>query len=694
MKQGQGQLARNKKAPRRRFPFLGRCIFGRCTRPYGAHHHGAHHHGARRPGVAAHAGLAMLATVLFVLPCAAGAAAGRNQQRVAPGASRQSIERAIEKARGQLLPRLQSLHETPRKDYPMGRLALVATALIEAGSTPEAPPLATALEVLRGMPLRKTYSVACYLFALDSVRRHGQCARDRPSAGGAAPRGIPSWVDHHTHRAVEWLLDARVPGGGWGYTVPRPRNTAFDVSNTQFAVLGLYTGARAGVPIPATVFQEIGETFKNALALEPPHQTFQLRPSATFESILGLTPPPSGRNFQARPGGWGYRTRRRRSRTAHVGPGAGRPGGNAPYPAMTAAGASSLVVVLRVLGSKSPVFERPPTQAAREWQDAVLAACAWITRYFDHFLVDDRGLCYRLYSLEKLGDLAGIDTFGQHDWYRRGAASLLERQHSDGSFGSYVDTALALLFLTRSTRALRPTAAPTLYTAQSRRDLDADSTPGAAPKQEAGVDEALGSRALVYIHRAGGFLPARRVFDYVASVRHRRLLPVAREVVANFPPNRQTELVPLLTALWGPRDAVTRFARTTLRRLTGLDADRPSDFLSWYETSRAIERLGKSEELTAARVRQEIGPLKNIPLRCEWVRIAGRRGLRSLWPLLIRELTVESVPYRQTIHGTLKLWYDAPIPTPKNDTAPAWRATAAAWQKWAKRRETSTKLRR
>ena len=593
---------------------------------------------------------------------------------------REATDRAIERARRELLPHLTPLHEAPRKDYPMGRLALVVTALIEAGTAPESAPLVAALDVLRAMPLRKTYSVACYLFALESIRRHKRSPNRPPLRQNSRLRTpLRWWVDEHTRRAAAWLLKARIPGGGWAYTASVSGASTFDFSNTQFAALGLYTASRAGVRVPEKVYCELAESFQRAQVVEPTPYTCELAPSASFESILGLSPAPSSRRLRVRPGGWGYRNGGAR-RGAHAVAGAlGQRGGLAPYPAMTAAGASTLTVTLRALGTATPLLERPGRTDARHWHGALLAACAWISRHFDQFLVDDRDLCYRLYSLEKLGDLAAIKTFDRNDWYRRGAACLLKRQHRDGSFGSYVDTSLALLFLTRSTRALRVSAAPTLYTTQPTRDSESKMN------EDAPREDGEPVPALVYVHGAKGFLPAAKVLEYIGEVRHRRLLPAAREVVANFPPNRHGDLVPLLADLCGPLDAVTRFARKHLQTLTGVDAKDPAEFLAWYAQSREIEQLGRSETLSAKVVREQIQELENIPLRAQWVRIAGRRNLRTLLPLLIDELRVESVAYRRALHSTLKLWFDAPITAPKGETRTDWAATAAAWRKWLRR---------
>lgn len=77
---------------------------------------------------------------------------------------------------------------------------------------------------------------------------------------------------------------------------------------------------------------------------------------------------------------------------------------------------------------------------------------------------------YYLYGLERAGALAGIEKFGDHDWYLEGAALIIKEQESDGHWNSekkhkkmaassmedvdYADTCFAILFLKRATELL------------------------------------------------------------------------------------------------------------------------------------------------------------------------------------------------------------------------------------------------
>ena len=85
-------------------------------------------------------------------------------------------------------------------------------------------------------------------------------------------------------------------------------------------------------------------------------------------------------------------------------------------------------------------------------EKALRASHAWISTHFNRYLEGPKQTCYTLYSLEKAGDLGIIARFGSHDWYAEGAARLLALERPKGGWGSSVDTALALLFLTRANR--------------------------------------------------------------------------------------------------------------------------------------------------------------------------------------------------------------------------------------------------
>jgi hypothetical protein len=178
----------------------------------------------------------------------------------------------------------------------------------------------------------------------------------------------------------------------------------------------------------------------------------------------------------------------------------------------------------RSIGTPAAAVRRRPQAVAEE--RALLAAYAWIWR-FDDYLEDGRQIFYTLYSLEKAGDLGGVERFGGRSWYEEGARRLLEKERPGGGWGTYIDTSFALLFLTRATQPLEARAAPALYT-------------GGEGKPARG-----GAKDLVYIDRVRGFLSAREVWHTPASSRDEitahegssALSPTARDLARSSCPS-------------------------------------------------------------------------------------------------------------------------------------------------------------
>ena len=132
---------------------------------------------------------------------------------------------------------------------------------------------------------------------------------------------------------------------------------------------------------------------------------------------------------------------------------------------MTVAGIATLSILKSMLRTDDLNPDGTPNccgddPAERELEIAVEAASNWLTRYFavsrnpqynSHTL-------YYLYGLERAGRLAGRRFFGEHDWYREGAAFLLRNQdprtggwvgNGFGESNEIVGTAFSLLFLAK-----------------------------------------------------------------------------------------------------------------------------------------------------------------------------------------------------------------------------------------------------
>src|SRR6185436_10116322 len=186
-----------------------------------------------------------------------------------------------------------------------------------------------------------------------------------------------------------------------------------DLSNTQFALLGLKACADAGIEIPK-------ETWGAALAY-----------------VLAAQFPD---------GGWGYFFAGKQDSVS--------------YAAMTCAGVASIAICRHALNQKEPSKD-PAVKAAMGWLG--LAFSADKNAKVEQSTTADslRWHYYYLYSIERVGQIMKVETLGKQKWYPAGAKFLLDKQKKDGSWWTGIegewkaagdietaDTCFGILFLT------------------------------------------------------------------------------------------------------------------------------------------------------------------------------------------------------------------------------------------------------
>jgi hypothetical protein len=217
---------------------------------------------------------------------------------------------------------------------------------------------------------------------------------------------------------VQWLLHAQY-GGAYTYTDEFPRGEGFywDNSNSQYGLLGVWSGAEAGVSVPVDFWQEVQD-----------HWT----------------------RDQMTNGQWRYED-----------------GEKDPKRSMTLAGVASLFVTQDYLDAQESGDQvgRPP------FSPALARGLDWLEQGVNSIVTpadpEEQLSYYTLYGLERVGLASGFKYFGTHDWYRQNAAAIIAAQRADGSWGSQesgspavttssddpflavVNTSYALLFLAR-----------------------------------------------------------------------------------------------------------------------------------------------------------------------------------------------------------------------------------------------------
>jgi hypothetical protein len=271
----------------------------------------------------------------------------------------------------------------------VGVSAFTAYALLKCELTPADPVVERCLTAVLERDPEGIYGASLAAMALAAAVEKGAPRRERLVGRAQRIAGI--------------LADSQLKTGGWSYAAKVYADQtvdgwSYDLSNTQFAILGLRAAVNAGAKVPRT-------TWERALAL------------------LEKT--------QAPEGGWSYHA-------------ADTP----PYARMTAAGASSLILCRISLDEKLT-----PADAAAETPQ-IRDALQWLRFAMEAAPLSSPPDYYLLYSLERLCMASGIAKLGTRDWYADGASLLVRSQSRQGvwsgSNGAIPDTCMALLFLRKA----------------------------------------------------------------------------------------------------------------------------------------------------------------------------------------------------------------------------------------------------
>lgn len=559
-----------------------------------------------------------------------------------------AIQRAIQRGAVALLPKIPARIKATDDDQPMGRLALPLAAVLKSGVSPEHPAVKAAFERLRALPLNATYSIACYVFALDAAwqathlasRRERQ--RSKTTSVEVAPRIPPQ--GHPVRKELERCIARLVQGDGgrWNYQ-GRARG---DLSNSQFAVLALEIGLQNEISIPVDVFRDVAEDFVVAHAAGTEEVRYAiLYKSAGWEGVTEGTT----RVVQSRAlaGGWTYNGD------------AGSPSLN-----MTAAGVSSLLIARKALQDQE-AFNGPLAEAVEE---KLRAGLGWMSKRVRQYFGD----FYGIYSLEKAADIGSIHSLDGVDWYDEGARYLLRLQRPDGSWGSEVDTSFALLFLTRATRSHVQTLGPPVVYTRS----------GGEGGPEADSD-------LVYIGSLDGFVSARTVFGFLRETRDPKVFGLVDEVLRGFPAHRLHEALEWLLGAWSETDdAVTKGVRSRLRslletRLVGrAEIERK---ISLLRKLRGLEQAGHAD-LEA--IEEVLDGLEAPLMLRRTLDLVDRLGLVEALPRAIALLEHDDDAVRERARSTLAQWTGVDVlkekgpPSGKGYSRQEYKDAAVSWRAW------------
>jgi hypothetical protein len=234
-----------------------------------------------------------------------------------------------------------------------------------------------------------------------------------------------------------------------------------DLSSTQLAVLALFAGERAGLPVPSTVWGRALRYAMDQQEEDGPAHARTVRPHGPgWDRPPSPAPappsPPAGEPSGDRARGFAYIRGPRadlepRERTASGG--------------MTACGVGTLVMGRYILLRRKDGAEQMDLARVER---SVFDGLAWLDANWSPFEnPKDRGRSiYYLYCVERAMDVLGAARLGERSWYVEMADQLLGRQREDGHWDQNdwnhhretYDTCFALLFLSRATRGSLPGA--------------------------------------------------------------------------------------------------------------------------------------------------------------------------------------------------------------------------------------------
>jgi hypothetical protein len=380
------------------------------------------------------------------------------------------VEQAIDKGVQWLLVRQEGSGRFPgysdeRGDiYPLGMHALATLAVMKGGCPIDGPEVTKAMKALSSLLAEyknalSTYEVGIVLMVLDAkystqpLGKPASAKRSKTEPGDLAlATELANWLQKHQQPQGLW----RYPEGG------------VDLSNTQYAALGLWSAQRLGVEVNKGVAKRMVEA-----TLER-QQPGGVRVPFILDPKLHKTPGERRSVSEINARGWRYLP----EETITLSDGTTK---KIVYPysgSMTSAGVAILAIGREILGGDDAWLKGANDRRIRQ---AMWEGLAWIQGNWDVY--DNPGQAgnwpfYWIYGLERCARLAGVEYVGMHDWYYEGATRLVYDQRPDGSWplnprmkpkgdqnvrwwSDQVDTCFAILFLTRSTPEIK-TPPPTI----------------------------------------------------------------------------------------------------------------------------------------------------------------------------------------------------------------------------------------
>jgi hypothetical protein len=401
--------------------------------------------------------------------------------------------------------------------FKMGYSALCTFALLKGGVKRNDPLINKAFAYLADAKLEQTYSVACYILALEA--RYAP-APPKPAAKAKKKKSkmstVPyeeqvkrNWVKGASPRdkkrmqeLIDWMISKQTDTV-WRYpkevsVMPGNDTSPVDNSNTQYALLALNAGRRCNCKIPANVWIKTARYFVAEQEKDGPKVKPFVVPAADWDisklkkvqkkflkklrtarrkAELERASSPKKRKeaekekdqgegprtgvIDPEEFGLGIENREMFARGWSYTPkGKGGPAHSEQVVgSMTTSGVAALIICKAAL----EYFPAPWKGMKKKVNKGIRDGAAWLAHNFSATAnpgLGSRHYYYYLYGLERAGVLACCEMLGEHHWYSKGANAILSSQVADGSWptdgfsGATANTCFCILFLKRATTPL------------------------------------------------------------------------------------------------------------------------------------------------------------------------------------------------------------------------------------------------
>ena len=355
--------------------------------------------------------------------------------------------------------RFPAFEDTRGTIYELGMHALSMLAVMKSGHPADSRELLAAERALHRLYKKhqftiKTYEAGIVLMVFEA-KAFPFTKKGKKGKKKKKENALPDEDLELVGKLALWLQTKQRAGGMWRYP-----EDGMDLSNTQYAVLGLWAARNLGIRVDAGVLRRMLETV----------MLRQQRTGPKMPRLVKSLDPRYGKWTQVgkdRARGWRYmpdstKTVDGKLKKVH-------------YPfsgSMTSAGVAVLAIGREILGKKDPWLT---PQRDRRIRQGIYDGLAWIHKNWD--VQDNPGQhgnwpFYWLYGLERCASLTNVENIGPHDWYIEGAERLMADQRENGSWpktqrmrppgganvrwwSDHVDTAFAILFLSRATPHLK-----------------------------------------------------------------------------------------------------------------------------------------------------------------------------------------------------------------------------------------------